>query len=172
MIDPVTSQRWLYRSLFVGICMVIVFFQILPLSTLPTSVPGPDLLLCLTFAWVHRRPEFVPPLLIALVFLTVDMLTQRPPGLRVALILLAVEFLLSRHDDSSQMPFAAELLFTVSAIVVLTLGYGIVLRLLAVADAPLHLSMIQMVATILFYPLVAGASHLLLSRLGGTGDLD
>ena len=88
MIDPATSQRWLYRSLFVGICMVIVFFQILPLSTLPTSVPGPDLLLCLTFAWVHRRPEFVPPLVIALVFLTVDMLTQRPPGLRVALILV------------------------------------------------------------------------------------
>jgi len=41
--------------------------RILPLSTEPGSVPGPDVVLCLTFAWVLRRPEYVPALLIAAV---------------------------------------------------------------------------------------------------------
>ena len=45
---------------------------------------GPDLMLAFTFAWVLRRPDYVPVLLIAAIFLLEDMLLMRPPGLWTA----------------------------------------------------------------------------------------
>jgi hypothetical protein len=50
-------------------------------------------MLALTFAWVLRRPEFVPPLLIAAMILLGDLMFHRPPGLWAALVLVTAETL-------------------------------------------------------------------------------
>ena len=82
-----------FRLLWVLLALFIIFFQLLPLNTLPTKWPGPDLLVALTFAWAMRRPELVPALSVAFVMLLADFLLQRPPGLLAALIVAMTEAL-------------------------------------------------------------------------------
>ncbi len=155
-----TSQLWSKRALFVGICVVILFFRVLPLNTLPPLWTGPDLLLALTIAWVQRRPEYVPALLIAAVMLFADFLLQRPPGLFALLTVLVCEQLRTGVAGLRDASFAGEWIAAATAIVGVTLLGRAILAMLLVEQAPLGLTVIQMALTILSYPLVVLASHL------------
>ncbi|MHC0053671.1 rod shape-determining protein MreD [Actibacterium sp. D379-3] len=159
MIDPQTSQRWIYQLLFAALATALLFLQLLPLHTLPARFPGPDLLLCLTLAWVQRRPDFIPPLLLAAVFLVADLLLMRPPGLWTALVVLAAEFLRSRQTGAGEVPFAAEWLLTTVVIVAISLGYALILGVTATAFPGLAMSVIKIVMTVLAYPAVVLVAH-------------
>ncbi len=161
MLDPATSRKWIFRLLFCAIAALLIFVHLLPSDALPRHFPGPDLLLCLAFAWVQRRPDFVPPLLLAGVFFMADLLFMRPPGLWTALTLIGAEFLRTRHQGSAEMPFGVELLFTAVVIVAMTVAYVLVLSATGAPHAALSMYMVQMLMTILFYPVVV-----LLSRHG------
>lgn len=154
MFDPSTIRKWRYRLIFIAVAAVLFFLHLLPTDTLPSHFPGPDLLLCLAFAWVQRRPDFVPPLLLGAVFFMADLLFMRPPGLWTALMLVGAEFLRTRHNGSTEMPFAAEMLFTASVVVAMTVAYVLVLSATGAPHAALSMYMVQMVMTILFYPVV------------------
>ncbi|SMX31461.1 hypothetical protein [Actibacterium lipolyticum] len=154
MIDPVTSDRAIHRVLFVLLAAALLFLQLLPLSTMPSRVPGPDLLLCLAFAWLQRRPDYLPPLLFAGVFLTADMLLMRPPGLWTALALGGGEFLRSRHNTSTELSFPAEWAFTAVVIGAITTAYVLVLNLLAVDHARPAMAFVQAIMTVAVYPAV------------------
>ena len=52
---------WPFRAAFLGVAILSLFLRLLPLSTLPSSWPGPDLLVGLAFAWVLRTPIMCPP---------------------------------------------------------------------------------------------------------------
>ena len=56
MVDPLRVTLWFYRGLFMVLAMVLLFLKLLPLGTLAGTWPGPDLMLCLIYAWVLRRP--------------------------------------------------------------------------------------------------------------------
>jgi rod shape-determining protein MreD len=159
MIDSPAFRLFAMRSLFVAICLVIVFLRMLPLNTLPPLWTGPDLLLVLTIAWAQRRPEYVPAVLIAAVMLFADFLLQRPPGLLALLTVLACEQLRTGSAGLRDASFAGEWIAAGSAIIGVTLIGRAILTVLMVEQAPLGLTLIQMVLTVLAYPIVVLASH-------------
>lgn len=145
---------WIMRSLYVALCLMLLFIQLLPLDTVPKVWAAPELILAVTFAWVLRRPEYVPASLIALIFLLADLLLQRPPGLWAALVLIGAETLRVRAPGLRDLTFPVEWLTVCSTLVIMTLGYRIILSLTVVDQAPLGLSLIQLVMTLLAYPVV------------------
>lgn len=149
---------WAMRAVFAAICLCVIFWRLLPLDTLPRGWTGPDLIVALSFVWAMRRPEYAPPLLIAAVMLLSDLLFQRPPGLWAALVVLGAEALKSRAPGLRDMSFAPEWLTVASVLVAITLAYRLVLSVLMVDQAPLGLSLIEMLMTLLAYPLVVLAS--------------
>ena len=50
------NSLWLHRLLFLAVAAVLIFFKLLPLNDMAGQLPGPDLLLCLIFAWTVRPP--------------------------------------------------------------------------------------------------------------------
>ncbi|KGB81915.1 hypothetical protein JT55_10780 [Rhodovulum sp. NI22] len=173
MVASVASQRLVYRVVFGLLGAVLIFLYLLPLDTTPGRFPGPDLLLCLAFAWVQRRPDFLPPFLLVGVFLMADMLLMRPPGLWTALVLLGAEFLRSRHGGTGELPFPAEWAFTAMVIAAISLVYMLVLSLFAVDHGQPVMALMRAALTIAFYPLVVVFCHhgLTLRRLS-PGDVD
>lgn len=171
MIDPVTARRWSYRALFVALAALLLFLRLLPLSTLPARIPGPDLMLCITFAWVLRRPDFVPAVAIVAVFVIEDMLAMRPPGLWALFVLLGSEFLRDRAGAMRGLPFLAEWATVTAVMAIMLLANRLVLALVMVPQTGLGPTLLQLLATVAAYPLVVAASHLALG-LRAPGELD
>lgn len=167
------TRVWLMRSLYLGLCLVIIFVHLLPLDTQPRLWAPPDLLVAFTFAWALRRPEYVPVLSVAAVMLAADLLFQRPPGLYAALVLIGLEYVRRRTGALRRAGFAGEWLTVALAIAAMGLANRVVLSLLSVNLAPLGPSLIQSVLTVLFYP----AAVLLTEWLAGVrrpaaGEID
>ncbi len=170
--QPATG-RWRYAALFVGLAALWLFLRLLPLSTVPTSWPGPDLMLCLTLAWVLRRPDYVPALLVAAVFLLEDFLLMRPPGLWALIVLLGTEFLRARHVQMRELGLFTEWLVVALLITAMVLVNRLVLAVTVVPQPDLGLVALHMVATILAYPLVVGLCFVAFRlRKPTTGEVD
>ncbi|MBN2905789.1 MAG: rod shape-determining protein MreD [Rhodobacteraceae bacterium] len=173
MVDPLTLNRGLYRLIYVALAGALVFVMILPLNSAPGRLPGPDWMLCLTFAWLQRRPDYLAPWLIAGVFVTLDLLLMRPPGLLAALVLMGAEFLRSRQQVSVETAFGVEWLMTAAVIIGIFLAQGLILGLFAVPEADFGRQVIQALVTALAYPLVVLVSRYGLGvRRVTPGDLD
>ena len=69
------ARIWMMRMAFPALALVLIFFHLLPLDTLPRRWAPPDLLLALAMAWSLRRPDFVPVLLLGATMLVADMMT-------------------------------------------------------------------------------------------------
>lgn len=161
MVDPITSRRWLYRGLYVLIAVATMFLLLLPIDLSAGRFPGPDILVCTTFAWVLRRPDYVPILLIAAVFLILDLLFMRPPGLWAALVVVGAEFLRTRQTAYRDLPFLFEWAMIGSTLIGITLANRLLLAIAMVDQPALGLVLLQMMATLLTYPLAV-----LVSRYG------
>lgn len=159
MVDPITARRWIYRAMFVGLAAVLLFTRLLPLSTMPTSWPGPDVLLCLAFVWVLRRPDFLPVMVIAGIFLIEDMLLMRPPGLWTLFVLFATEFLRDRSSQTRDLPFLVEWAMVSGVMLAMLLSYRLTLALFMVPQTGLGLTLMQLLASVAAYPLVVALSH-------------
>ncbi|MFS4580724.1 rod shape-determining protein MreD [Phaeobacter sp. C3_T13_0] len=162
MASNAPARIWIMRATFSGLALLIMFFHLLPLDTLPSRWAPPDLLLALVVAWSVRRPDYVPTLLIALTFLLADLLFQRPPGLMALLVVLACSFLKSQVQPHRETAFIGEWVTVAATVTATTLLNRLVLAILGVEQPSLGLILIQMVATLLIYPLVVLASQSLL----------
>lgn len=154
MAENATPHVWTMRICFVALCVAIVFFHLIPLDTVPRRWAPPDLMLAFTFAWVLRRPDYLPVLLIAFVMLMADLMFHRPPGLWALCVVLGAEYLKYRTYAPGETGFASEWAAVCIVIIAITLGYRLILGLTLVPTPALGLSMVQMVLTILVYPLV------------------
>jgi len=173
MVDTLPASVWAHRGLFAGLALLLLFLRLLPLGSVAGAWPGPDLLLCLTFAWVLRRPDYTPLLLIAAVMLLEDMLLMRPPGLWAAIVVLASEFLRRRGALAREVSFPVEWLIVAAVMAAAMLGFRLVLMLAMLPQVSLGQTMIQLIASILCYPLVVGASRMILGvRKPATGEVD
>lgn len=172
MVDPRTLRRIGYAALYLALSLAVLLYNILPISVEAGTIPGPDLLVCLTFAWVLRRPRWVPVLMVAGVFLVADMMYMRPPGLWAALVVLGTEYLRSRDHSSSELSFGNEILLVAATLVVITLVDRIVLSIVMVDHVPLRLAAMQIVTTLMAYPFVVLVSHFVLGvrKLSPTED--
>ncbi|MEO0657191.1 MAG: rod shape-determining protein MreD [Pseudomonadota bacterium] len=167
------SRIWARRVSFAALVLLVIFFNLLPLQTLPRSWAGPDLLMAFAFAWVVRRPEFVPPLLLGGLFLLADLLLQRPPGLWALLMVLACERLRGQSRSLRDATLTTEFLAVGSMIIVVSIGYRFLLALFMLDLPPLGLALSQLGMTLVFYPLTVFLTHALLGvRKATPGDYD
>lgn len=167
------AHLWLMRGLFFGLGLLVIFFHLLPLETTPRGWAGPDLMLAMTFAWVVRRPEYVPAALIALLFLVEDLLFHRPPGLWPAIVVLMAESLRRREAGFRTMPFPVEWATVAGTLIASALAYHIALSVFLVDRPALGLSLFQTAMTVVFYPAVVLISHLGLAvRKTVPGEVD
>lgn len=173
MIDPLTTRRLAYWSILIAIWLVVLFLKILPLDLTAGRWPAPDLVLAFAFAWALRRPDYVPTLLFALLMLISDFIFMRPPGLFAALTVIGLEFLRSRSQFSRDLPFLVEWAMVSSVFVALVLVNRIILAIFVVSQPNYALDMLQIGATVLFYPIaVAISSYILGIRKVAPGEVD
>lgn len=168
-----TSRLWLMRMVFCVLALVILFFQLLPLSTLPGVWAGPDLLVAFTCAWALRRPDYVPSVSVAAVMLVADLLLYRVPGLLAVLVVLGAQTLKSRATGLRDASFAGE--WTAAAMVILAIALceRLLLSILMVEQPPLGLAVSQAVLTVVIYPVVVIVSHVVFGvRRLSPGDED
>ncbi|MEL6451267.1 MAG: rod shape-determining protein MreD [Pseudomonadota bacterium] len=176
MSENTPSRLWVMRTAFVALVVAILFFHLLPLQTATGGLIWPDLVLTFAMAWSVRRPEYVPPVLLAGVFLMADLLLQRPPGLWAALALIACEQVKAQSRSLRDATLVAEMMSVAAWIVGVGVAYQVVQAILLVQAPPLGLAAVQIVVTLLTYPLVVAVTHALMgvrkaapNDMGGKG---
>lgn len=174
MIDNAPSSRlWSMRIAFMTLVLAILFFHLLPLQTATGGLIWPDLLLAFALAWSVRRPEYVPATLLALAFLMADLLLQRPPGLWALLALIACERMKVQSRSLRDASLAAELVSAVLWIVGIGVVYRLVLAILLIEVPQLVPALVQLVVTVLAYPVVVAITHMVMGvRKPAPGDID
>jgi rod shape-determining protein MreD len=173
MAEAIGSRRFLWRTAFAGVALLVIFVRLLPLGDGAGGVPGPDLLVAFALAWAARRPEYVPVTLVALVMLLADFLFMRPPGLWAAITVLGVEFLRNREAGFRDLPFLVEWGLVAGLLLAMTLANSVVLLVLMVDQPTLGLTLLQWIATILAYPLVVAVTVFALRlRRAAPGEVD
>jgi rod shape-determining protein MreD len=161
--NAITSPRhiWSYRVLFLVLCAVVITFKLLPLGLHDQGLPGPDLLLALTLAWLLRQPAVVPIGSILIVFLLADLLFQRPPGLWTLLVVVVSESLRQRRLTMTEFPFLLEWSAFAGAVFTMILLDRMLLWVLMVDLPPLGLVLAHAIVTTAIYPLVVVVSKFL-----------
>jgi rod shape-determining protein MreD len=173
MVDPVSRQLWAFRGLFTALALGVLFFQVLPFRIGTPRWPGPDLLTLLAFAWVLRRPDYVPVLLVLAVTLFTDILFMRPLGLWSALVLVGFEFLRRRQPFSRDLPFLVEWMMVAGVLLAMTVTNALVLAIFLVQQPVLTLTFLQLIISILSYPVVVAVSRFALGvRKIAPGEVD
>lgn len=173
MADTVHKPVWLYRGIFLGLALLILFVRLLPLGSLPGHLPGPDLLLCMLLAWVMRRPDYLPVLLIAGIVFLEDVMVMRPLGLWTALVVLATEFLRSRAALTRELSFAVEWMLVAGLMVGLLLAYRLLFAIAFLPQPGFGFALTQTLWSMVCYPGAVIASRLVLDlRKPAMGELD
>lgn len=158
-----TSARhvWTYRLVFLALCLMVMAFKMLPLGLDDYGLPGPDLLLALTLAWLLRQPAVVPIGSILLVFLLADFLFHRPPGLWTLLVIVVSESLRRRRLAMTEFPFLVEWSAFAGAVFTMIILNRLVLWVLMVELPSLGLALAHGIVTVAIYPLVVAVSKFL-----------
>ena len=179
MIDSASREVWLHRVVFVTVAILLLFYRLLPLgsagavpcedadslchlTTWLADRPGPDFLLCIVFAWTMRRPDYLPVLLIAGVVLLEDLVLLRPPGLWTALVVAASEFVRGRVALTRELNFGVEWLLVSALMLGMLLVYRMFFGLVLLPQPPFGFAMMQVVWSILCYPVVVFLSRIVL----------
>jgi rod shape-determining protein MreD len=162
-----------HLGLWLAVVTGALFLRILPIDISPGGLPGPDLVLALTMAWVLRRPAHLPALAIALVWLVEDLLLLRPPGLWALMVLAGTEFLRARHAVVREISFLLEWMMVAGVFAAMTLGYRLVLAIVMVPQDPLDLSLLKLGFTVASYPVMVLLLHFVFRvRKPATGEVD
>ncbi|MFA9229848.1 MAG: hypothetical protein RIR95_136 [Pseudomonadota bacterium] len=190
MVDPATTNIWIHRILFVVIALTLLFWRLLPLehsSQLQCAatdqsclfrawivrLPGPDILLCIVFAWTMRRPDFLPVILIAGVVLLEDLILLRPPGLWTALVIIAAEFVRSRVILTRELNFWVEWLLVSGLMLAMLLIYRLVFALVLLPQTGFGFAIVQVIGSIICYPAVVFLSRVVLDlHKPAMGEID
>lgn len=162
-----------HLGLWLLIATLSILARLLPLDTGVGRLPGPDLLLALTVAWILRRPAHIPAAAVALVFLAEGLFVMRPPGLWALLVLVGTEILRARQPAVREMNLLLEWALVAGVLTGMTLAYRLVLAIVMVPVEPFDLSLVKLVFTVLAYPLVVFVLQSLLRvRKPAMGELD
>ncbi len=152
-------QIWRARLAYLLISILIVYIAVLPLGVEPQSLSVPDLLFCVTIAWVMRRPETLPFSLIALVGLFADMVMGRPLGLWCLFLLLATEYFRGRETGKGIQMRLLEWLSVIVLFCAMLAGQWAVLKI-SLAPVPEMYDMAwHALFTGLSYPLVVATLY-------------
>lgn len=159
MIKLPSRKACISLSVLLFLEMAILLARLLPISVGDIGWPGPDLGLCLIFAWVIRRPDQIPVLAIALFFLLEDMLLLRPFGLWTAIVVIATEAVRAREVRWRDQAFMLEWFRVALLLAMMMIGYRFVQFLFLMPLPSMALVMIQYALTVVCYPLVVFAAR-------------
>lgn len=159
MAERADSKTWINRGVFVILAFCLIVIDLVPLDMRPASWAAPDLLLTVTLVWVARTPHYVPVFVIAVLFLMADFLFMRPPGLWAALVVVLTEMIRRQNRDFRNMPVLVEWGTVALGVVAITVANRLILAIVMAPQAPLALTLIEMIATIMVYPLVVVVAH-------------
>lgn len=160
-------------GLWLIIALIAILMPLLPLYRPDDAWPQPEWFLALTFAWLLRRPNHLPFVAIALVFLAQDLFLMRPPGLWAMVVLIGAEFLRRRHSIVREMNALMEWGVVSVVLVAMWLANRLMLVIVMTPRPPLDLSLIQLLGTLLTYPIVVVfVQSVLRIRKPATGELD
>ncbi|MCK8464189.1 rod shape-determining protein MreD [Aliiroseovarius sp. S1339] len=162
MTDRLTLMRWLFSIALVAIAAVVLFARLLPIDLTPGRIPGPDILLAFTFAWVLRRPDYVPVLLVAILFFLMDMLLLRVPGVWPLMIVAGSEFLRRREHGMREQHFLVEWGLVAMTLLAMLIGQRLLLAVFFVDQVPFGLALMQIISTAAVYPMIVFISVFLL----------
>lgn len=173
MVDPLTTRRIAHRALYLGLALVVMFLRLLPVTPMSHGIPGPDLVLALTLAWVLRRPDYVPAWLIVGVFLLEDVMYWQPIGLWTLVVLVGTEFLRAREEATRDLNFLFEMALVAGVMAAMLVVNRTVLGLAVVDQPPLGLELLRLLMTLAAYPFVVALSALGFGlRRAALGELD
>jgi rod shape-determining protein MreD len=193
MVERRQTKRLIFVALFLGLAAFMTFYRLLPLggysvdfgqtelealsnfeeSGVWSVFPMPDFLLCLTLAWVVRRPDLLPAPVIAGYFFLEDILFLRPPGLWALIVLVGSEFLRRRSEQFRGYGFWLEYLLIAVLLLTMFFANRAILMIVMVPQAPLGLSFLQLLGTVMAYPAVVAVSHFVFGlRKPATGEVD
>lgn len=162
MAESAGAKLWVMRGTFVLLALAILFWQLMPFSTVPHNWAGPDLLLVMMMLWVLRRPDYAPIPLVAGLMLLADFLLSRPPGLMAVVTVLVSENLRRRAMTGTEMPFSVEWLTASAGMAAIVISTRILTAIFLLEQPSLGLTLIQLIMSIAVYPLVAGLLGVLL----------
>jgi rod shape-determining protein MreD len=159
MVSAWIGPLWMHRLLFLTVATLLMFFRLLPLNDVAGQLPGPDILLCMIFAWTVRRPEYLPVLMIAAVVLLEDLLLMRPPGLWTGLVIVASEFIRSRVALTRELSFGVEWLLVAGLMVAVFLGYRLAMSFAFLPQPAFGFALVQILWSVVAYPFVVALSR-------------
>lgn len=173
MSDGAAHRRWMLQIAYLALGLLVIFVQLLPLTSMPSRWAGPDMFTVLTMVWMLRRPDAVPLVLVAMLGLIADLLFQRPPGLWAAILVGLSDFLRRREEGLRDAPFPVEWGVVALAYVVGNILFRLIQTLFLLPNAPLGLTVTQMIMTIAAYPpSVLALNYLLGLRRAAPGEVD
>ncbi|WBU62933.1 rod shape-determining protein MreD [Paracoccus aerodenitrificans] len=152
--------------------LLILFVRLMPLSPGDPGLPGADLTLCLSFAWVLRRPDQVPALSIAGLALIGDLLLDRPFGLWSFLLLIGTEMLRARYQRWSDQAFLFEWLRIAILTGLMMIGYRTTMILFLLPVPSLGPVVLVWLATVVAYPVVVMVLYLIGVRRLSKAELE
>ncbi len=155
MVDPFTAELWARRLLLLSVVFVAIFFKLLPLQSDGSTLPSPDVIFCLMAAWAIRRPALVPLGMVVGIGLLSDFLFLRPPGIWTMMLILSFEVLRIQGRREGMMSAANEAGSIAVVFVLAFLGNRLILAVFAVPQAPLGATLLELLLTLMAYPLVA-----------------
>ncbi len=173
MVDPITARAWSYRTLFVALVLLLAIGRLIPTGSSAGALPGPDLIMALTCAWVLRRPAYVPAWLVVAVFLPLDLLLHQPPGLGALVALVVTEFLRKRQELSRTLSFSLEWALVAAVLLASVAGMQLLMGLFFVPRPPLGLDVMRALFTAAVYPLaVLFTVYICKLRKASPGEVD
>ena len=173
MVDPVAARTWAHRGLLALLVAAIALIRLMPFDPGPGGLPGPDLILALVFAWLLRRPAYVPAWLVVALFLPMDLLLHRPPGLGALAALAATEFLRARGEAIRTAPFPVEWALVTGTLLAMVAAQQAAMALFFVPRPPLGLDLVRALFTAAVYPLAVLATHYVFGvRKATPGEVD
>jgi rod shape-determining protein MreD len=152
-------RSWSGGLAYAALAAVLLAAPLLPLGAVPRGWAAPDVLLAVTLGWAARRPDTLPVLLVGGVFLLADLLFQRPPGLYTALVIVATEWLRRRSQGLRKGGFLAEWVAVAGTAAAVEVVNRLFLGAAMTPQAPLGLTLIQVLLTIALYPAIAGLAR-------------
>ena len=146
-------KSFTHQIIYFCIGLLIIFFQILPLQTIPQTWSGPNVLLVFFAAIVSKRPEFTSSLLIASIFLIEDFFLMRPPGLMSALTVLGFNFLKRKFQNQEVNSFIFGWGSVITCLTIVLLLYYFISVLLFIPSAGFKLTLMELLMTLALYPI-------------------
>ncbi len=153
------STIWFGRAVFGSLGLIVTLIAMLPLGLSAEARVMGDLLFCLAFSWVIRRPSTAPIGLILILAILADILLMRPLGLWALIILMGSEFARTQRIPLREQMFIVEWIIFAAVFAFGLAANYLFLKLVFTPTPALNLMLAYFVNTVLAYPLIVAMLH-------------